>query len=155
MRSSLRMSVPAAGMLIALSLASAACDANLSDLTGPTPNLTPTLSSIEREIFNTTDSSGREACTNCHTDAGGRVPPAGMVLLPGRAYDFIVNVPSINKPGAIRVIPGDPENSYLLHKLAGRANIVGLRMPRRGPPYLTQGQMLVIRRWIELGARND
>ena len=57
--------------------------------------------------------------------------------------------------GAIRVVPGDPENSYLIHKLEGRPGIVGVRMPQIGPPYLTDGQILVIKRWIELGARND
>ena len=41
------------------------CDEKLSDVTGPTPNLTPTFSSIQREIFNTTDSSGRAACIQC------------------------------------------------------------------------------------------
>ncbi len=62
---------------------------------------------------------------------------------------------SRGKVGAIRVIPGDPENSYLIHKLEGRPGIVGVRMPLIGPPYLTDGQILVIKRWIELGARND
>ncbi len=131
------------------------CDEKLSDIAGPTPNLEPTLSSIETEIFNRTDSSGRSACSNCHTDAGGRTPPVGMVLLPGRSYDFIVNVPARNKAGAIRIVPGDPENSYLIHKLEGRSDIAGLRMPRNGPPYLTDGQILIIKRWIQLGARRD
>ena len=155
MRSRLRIFVPAAGMLIAMSLASAACDENLSDLTGPTPNLQPTFSSIQREIFDSTDSSGRRACTQCHTDAGRRRPAGGMNLSPGAAYASLVGVASSRKPGAIRVVPGDPQNSYLLQKLAGRLDIVGLCMPRGGPPYLTQGQMLVIRRWIEMGAPND
>ena len=35
------------------------------------------------------------------------------------------------------------------------ADIVGGRMPRGTGPFLTDGQMLVIRRWIELGAKND
>jgi hypothetical protein len=30
-----------------------------------------------------------------------------------------------------------------------------VRMPQIGPPYLTDGQILVIKRWIELGAHND
>lgn len=128
------------------------CDENLADLAGPTPNLTPTLAGIERDIFSASDSSGRAACTSCHTDAGGRVPPVGMVLLPGRAYDSIVNVPARGKAGATRIIPGDPENSYLVHKLEGRADIAGLRMPRGGPPYLTDGQILIIKRWIQIGA---
>ena len=143
----------AAALLLLATLASG-CDENLASIAGPTPNLTPTLSSIEREIFNTTDSSGRAACTNCHTDAGGRVPPTGMVLLPGRAYDAMVNVPARNKPGAIRIIPGDPENSYLIHKLEVRTDIAGVRMPQRGP-YLTDGQISIIKRWIQLGARRD
>ena len=61
---------------------------------------------------------------------------------------------SRGNPGAVRVIAGDPENSYLIHKLEGRSGIVGARMPLLGP-YLTDGQIVVIRRWIETGARND
>lgn len=130
------------------------CDEKLSDLTGPTPNLEPTFASIQREILSTADSSGRPACIQCHTDQG-RNPPAGMVLIEGRAYDFLVGRPSLNKPGAIRVIPGDPDNSYLVQKLEGAAGIVGQRMPISGGRYLTPGQISVIRRWIQLGARND
>ena len=155
MSSRLRRFVPAAGMLIALCLASAACDGNLSDLTGPTPDLEPTWSSSQREIFDTTDSSGRRACTQCHTNAGGRRPAGGMNLSPGVAYASLVGVASTGKRDAIRVIPGDPVNSYLMHKLGGRRDIVGRREPPGNGPFLTQGQMLVIRRWIELGAQND
>jgi hypothetical protein len=143
----------AGSLLFALCAVLAACDEKLSDLTGPTPNLQPTLSSIQREIFDTTDSSGRQACTNCHTSVG-RNPSGLMDLRSGASYATLVGVTSPAKPGAIRVIAGDPENSYLIHKLEGRAGIVGTRMPR-GNTLLTEGQMLVIRRWIELGARND
>jgi hypothetical protein len=140
---------------VALVLVSAGCDESLSSITGPTPNLTPTFSSIQREIFTSSDSAGRAACTNCHTTAGGRVPPAGMDLGSANAHAQLVNVASNAKPGAIRVIPGDPENSYLIHKLEGRSGIVGLQMPRSGPPFLTAGQIRVIKRWIENGAPND
>ena len=133
----------------------AACDEKLSDITGPTQELSPSFSSIQRDIFTATDSSGRAACNSCHTTAGGRVPPSGMDLGSASAYAQLVNVGSNAKPGAIRVIPGDPENSYLIHKLEGRAGIVGLRMPRSGPPFLTDGQIRVIKRWIELGAPNN
>ncbi|PYR28919.1 MAG: hypothetical protein DMF92_13100 [Acidobacteria bacterium] len=68
------------------------------------------------------------------------------------AYDQIVNVSSSRKPGAIRVIPGDPENSYLVHKIEGLSDIVGVRMPFSGPPYLTDGQILILKRWIANGA---
>lgn len=136
-------------------LVCASCDEKLSNITGPTPDLVPTFSSIQRNILTSTDSAGRAACTNCHTTAGGRRPPAGMDLGSPEAHSQWVNVPAIGKPGAIRVIPGDPENSYVIHKIEGRPGIFGLRMPRSGPPYLTDGQIRVIKRWIELGALNN
>jgi len=144
-----------ATILLAAALGAAACDEQLSDLTGPTPNLTPTFSSIANDIFNASDSSGRVGCTQCHTTAGGRTPPQGLSLEPALAYASLVGVASRQRPGMLRVAPGDPDNSYLVHKLEGRADIVGQRMPRTNGPFLTEGQMMVIRRWIELGARND
>ena len=149
----MRIHMLAAGVLLVLGAASAGCDEKLEDLTGPTPNLQPTLSSIQREIFDTTDSAGRQACTNCHTSVG-RNPSGLMDLRPGAAFTSLVGVTSPAKPGAVRVIPGDPENSYIIHKLEGRTGIVGTPMPR-GNTLLTAGQILVIKRWIELGARND
>ena len=150
----MRLHALAASLLFVLATSLAGCDENLSDLTGPTPNLQPTLSSIQREIFDTTDSSGRQACTNCHTDAG-RTPAGGMSLRSGMAYASLVGTGSTGKPGAVRVVAGDPANSYLIHKLEGRADIAGARMPRSGGTFLTDGQLLVIKRWIELGAPND
>jgi hypothetical protein len=52
----------------------------------------------------------------------------------------------------MRVDPGNPDRSYMVHKIEGRAGIVGRRMPFNGPPYLTDGQILIMRRWIERGA---
>ena len=132
----------------------AACDEALSDLTGPTPNLQPTFSSIQKEIFDTTDSSGRLACVNCHT-AVGRTPSAGLDLTAGNSYSRLVGVSSVERPGVLRVAAGDPDNSYIVHKLEGRSDIVGVRMPRGAGPFLTDGQMLVIRRWIAEGAANN
>jgi hypothetical protein len=142
------------GMALVLALALAGCDEKLSDVTGPTPNLEPTLSSIQREIFDTTDASGRLMCTGCHTNVG-RNPSGGLNLLPGVAHANLVGVASTGKPGAVRVIPGDPENSYIIHKLEGRNTIAGVRMPRGNGPFLTDGQILVIKRWISIGAPNN
>jgi hypothetical protein len=139
--------------LLSISVGSAACDESLSSITGPTPDLVPTFSSIQNEIFSNGDSSGRVACTNCHNVIGGRFN--GLDLSPAVSYGNLVGVASRGKVGAVRVVSGDPENSYLIHKLEGRPGIVGARMPLAGPPYLTDGQILVIKRWIELGARND
>jgi hypothetical protein len=136
----------------AVSLSTAGCDEKLSDITGPTPSLEPTFSSIVNDIFGSPDSAGRVACISCH-----RAPalPAGLDLGPQTAYDALVGRGSRQKPGEILVIPGDPDNSYLVQKLEGAPGIVGLRMPRNGPPYLTEGQMLVIRFWIQSGAPNN
>lgn len=138
-------------LLVVVCVAAAGCDQKLSTLGGPTPNLEPTFSSVQSQIFETTDVAGRQACVNCHTNVG-RNPSGGLNLAHAVAYDQIVNVASARKPGAIRVIPGDPDNSYLVHKIDGRTGIVGVRMPSSGPPFLTDGQILILRRWIALGA---
>jgi hypothetical protein len=147
--------MPKRAFLIAAAvLAAAACDESLSEFAGPTPNLTPTFSSIQRDIFSAADAAGRVACTGCHNAQGARFA-ANLNLADGTAYGQLVNVASTGKRGAIRVIPGDPENSYLIHKIEGRSDIVGERMPRTAGPFLTPGQVEIIKRWIELGAAND
>lgn len=138
-------------ILLVLSIA---CDERLSDVAGPTPNLQPSFGAIQRDIFNAVDSSGRLACTPCHTDVG-RTAASGLVLLEGRAYQALVGRASRGKPGAILVVPGQPDASYLLRKLEGAPDIAGARMPRSNGPFLTAGQISIIRRWIELGAKND
>ena len=140
-------------LTVFLAALSTACDEKLRDVSGPTPDLEPTFSSIQENIFESTDVAGRTACVQCHTNVG-RVPAGGLNLLDAVAYQNLVNIPSIQRPGATRVIPADPNDSYLVRKLEGR-DINGVRMPFSGPPYLTDGQILVIRRWIQLGANND
>lgn len=142
-------------LLGAALLGTAACDEKLSDIAGPTANLEPTFSSINQLIFQASDSSGRRTCVQCHTDQG-RTPAARLLLTSGAAYNALVNVGSVNRPGEILVKPGDPDNSYLIKKLeANTAVITGQRMPLGSPAFLTDGQMLIIRRWIANGARND
>ena len=57
-------------VLLAAAATLAGCDESLSSLAGPTPALQPTFASIQQEIFETTDSSGRTACTQCHSSTG-------------------------------------------------------------------------------------
>ena len=139
----------AAVMMLVMTLG---CDESLREFAGPTPDLEPTFSAIQRDIFNAPDSAGRLACTGCHNPTGARFN--GMNLTGATAYATLVNVASVGKPGAIRVVPGDPDASYLVQKIEGAPGIVGVRMPLT-PPYLTPGQIAVIRRWIELGAANN
>ena len=147
------MRVSMHALIILGALGMLGCDEKLSDLTGPTPNLQPTFSSIQQNIFEASDSSGRLACTQCHNAIGSLFN--GLNLTNAVAYTNLVNVAVREKAGATRVIPGDPENSYLIHKLEGRAGIVGARMPFNSPAFLTDGQIKVIKRWIENGAPHD
>jgi hypothetical protein len=114
--------------LLGVSIGSVGCDESLTSITGPTPNLVPTFSSIQAEIFNKGDSSGRAACVQCpqcdrrcSTDS---ILTRRVVQQPGECASRV-------KAGAVRVIPGDPENSYLIHKLEGRAGLsaCGCRFP--------------------------
>jgi hypothetical protein len=137
--------------ILALASGVAGCDESLSDLAGPTPNLEPTFTSLQRDIFETTDSAGRTACVACHTDQG-RTPAGGLNLAHDVAYDQLVGVFSRGRPSIARVTPGNPDASYLVQKVEGQPGIVGRRMPANGPPYLSQGQIQILRRWVELGA---
>jgi hypothetical protein len=148
----MRVTAPTIMSLAVLVVIGSGCDEKLRDIAGPTPDLQPTFASIQRDVFNAADSTGRPACTSCHSANSAR--PPGNLSLGENAYQNLVGVPSTGKAGAIRVVPGDPDASYLLKKVLGAPDIVGDRMPRRGP-YLSEGQIRIIRRWIELGAKND
>ena len=139
---------------IALAIGATACDEKLSTIAGPTADLEPTFASIQSNIFELTDSAGRNACVSCHTNVG-RNPAGGLNLLHDVAYDQIVNVNATQNASMKRVNPGNPEASYIVHKIEGRAGIVGRRMPFNGPPFMTDGQILILRRWIELGAARN
>lgn len=139
--------------ILATLVSATACDENLSTIAGPTPDLEPTFASIQQFVFEAPDSAGRRACTSCHTNVG-RTPAGGMNLLHDVAYANIVNVSSTQRPGVLRVVPGDPDASYIVHKVEGTPGIVGLRMPFIAP-YLSDGQILILRRWIALGAPRD
>lgn len=89
----------------------------------------------------------------CHK---GGAAPKGLSLESGRAVASLVNVPSVEAPGMMRVAPGQPDASWLLVKVAAMdSRRVGARMPRNGPPFLTSGQVAAVRRWIQAGARAD
>ena len=137
----------------AIVLTTIGCDENLRDLAGPTPDLEPTFSSIQSNILNASDSAGRPACTSCHNPQAFRFN-GNLNLSAATAYASLVNAPSSGKPGAIRVVPGDPAASYLIQKIEGAPGIVGARMPMSGP-FLTSGQVEIISHWIRLGAPNN
>lgn len=100
----------------------------------------PTLASIQALVFD-------PRCVEHH---GGHAVEAGLDLSEGMSHMNLVDVPS-TQAGMDLVEPGDPENSYLIHKLEDRPGIVRDRMPPAGDP-LTAEEITAIRDWIAAGA---
>ena len=98
------------------------------------------LSAIQTQIFT-------PKCVGCH---GNVVRQAGLNLASGSSFLSLVNVKSTETSLAL-VIPSDPDESYLLHKLEGRAGIAGERMPKGGP-FLTSDEVKAVSQWIADGA---
>ena len=80
------------------------------------------------------------SCAGCHPSAYPYLD-----LQPGAAYDQLVRVSPPNAPSYERVVPGEPQLSYLLiHPVdPSRKNL------------LTESQRRLITRWILQGARNN
>ena len=78
-----------------------------------------TFAQVQETVFNVSC-----ALSGCHGDA------AWPNLSAGQAFDNIVDVESSR--GIALVEPGDPDNSYLYHKLLADSDIDGSRMPRAG-----------------------
>ncbi|MBI3610527.1 MAG: hypothetical protein HY204_07495 [Nitrospirae bacterium] len=119
-----------------------------------------TLSSIQQNIFT-------PRCASCHVLGGAGyvgTGPRGLDLsTQPLAYANLVNIDSVqngcgptsNQPCGVRVIPVDPNNSYLIRKLEGRDISSGTdQMPRSGC-CLTQTEIDVVRQWILDGAPDN
>ena len=140
----------AALLLAAAPLAPAGCgagsgeglDQNGQPLVSPPGALVPTLASIQDNVFSVSC-----AVPGCH---GGVSAQQGLRLDLGFSAGNLINVPSPRDPNLIRVVPGDPDASFLIQKLDGTQTL-GDRMPDGGP-YLTTATINVIRQWIQDGA---
>lgn len=94
----------------------------------------------------------QNACATCHLTG----QEAGkMSLVPAKALASLVNVKSDEAPQLTRVVPGDPDASYLVMKLEG-AHLAkggtGARMPFGAPP-LPPETIAKFRTWIKEGAK--
>ncbi len=102
-----------------------------------------TLSTVQTEIFT-------PICSGCH---GGFNPRGGLNLQEGQSFSNLVNIQS-SQTAMSRVVPGDPDASYIVHKLEGRAGIAGSRMPQGGP-FLSDAFIALVRAWIQSGAEDN
>lgn len=96
----------------------------------------------------------RCATAACHAGA----PPAAFPQLdPGASWEALVSVPSEQQPALLLVAPGDPEGSYLVHKLRGThasQGGSGQRMPI-GDVALDDQELSGVEAWIRDGAQNE
>ena len=135
--------------LLLLVVGAAACGSDSPTAPTPTPTtptaggLQPTLSSIQSVVFD----------ASCVSHHGPSAAEAGLDLSQGRSHANLVNVRS-TQVALDLVEPNDAENSYLIHKLDGRAGIVGVRMPV-GASFLSDADIDVIKQWISAGAQNN
>lgn len=101
-----------------------------------------TLAELQTDIFGA-------ICSQCHIGSGA---PQGLRLdSEDNSFNFLVDVDANEVPTLKRVAPGDPDNSYIVHKVEGRAGIVGSRMPLGQDP-LSDADIQRIKDWIANGA---
>ena len=96
----------------------------------------------------------RSSCVSCHSSSR---PGGSLNLESSAAYGELVNEKSSQSP-MLLVKPGDPKNSYLLHKLRGthlQAGGRGERMPTiRGwqPSIFNPADLATLEKWVRDGA---
>jgi cysteine-rich repeat protein len=145
-------------------LGEACDDGNLNEVDGCTsacelgpcelaPDITSTFEAIQRVVFD----SPTYGCTNavCH----GGATQGNLSLLSGQAYDNLVGVDAFGST-AERVLPGEPEQSYLYQLLAARTLGTpvpggGTPMPTGGGSALSEKHLEAIAKWIRGGAPRD
>lgn len=106
--------------------------------------LQPTLQSIQANIFG-------PICAQAGCHVGGGAQQGLMLDSVANSFQDLVDVASTEAPSLLRVSPGNPDSSYLVHKIEGRSTIVGAQMPLNQPA-LSGPQIAAIRSWIQNGA---
>jgi mono/diheme cytochrome c family protein len=98
-----------------------------------------------------------DRCIDCHDASKQGIPnDPSLPLTADASYDALVNHKADADCGGVRVVPGDPDASYLFQKISEEMPCDGPRMPRGHelivPPPLTDEQIALIRSWILAGA---
>jgi hypothetical protein len=121
---------------------------------GPPPQLPviePRFSVIQDQIFN-------RGCNSSQCHAAGQ-SEEGLELAAGKSYEELVNKvaqnPAARSEGLKLVVPGRPEESFLVAKLRSPLDSrYGAVMPR-GTQGARQNEYNAIVEWIRRGAPND
>ena len=103
-------------------------------------------------------------CIRCHAPGGigfngtGGSQDNGLDLTSGSSYGKLVSQLTFEAPDIQprwRVLPGEPDSSYIIQMIVSASPKRGSRMPLDGPPFLSQGETDLIKMWIEDGAPNN
>lgn len=88
--------------------------------------------------------------SSCHSGSG-----SNGLNLEKPTWAKLVNVKSVG-PADLRelVVPGKPDDSYLVQKLTQTSPAAGARMPNTGTP-LEADRLQLVRGWVEAGAQDD
>lgn len=124
-----------------------------------------TLTDVQDEVFGLSC-----ALSTCHGSGSGGIDLSSAAA----SHASLVNQPAHFEPNTrgceadgqdtdttdrddVLVIPGDPENSYLVEKLRGDDDIVGSPMPEctSGLATTSPAQFDLVVSWIEDGAQNN
>jgi hypothetical protein len=145
------------GMLVALSLSACWPGPEVGAPVDPTKGRTPSTNGQKATFTELAELVLVPSCATSYCHSGNPPIAAPMSLEALEAWDAMVNVRSSQLPGMMRVEPGNPEGSYLIHKLRGTAREVGgngTRMPlNKG--MLDEQLILLLEDWIARGAPND
>jgi hypothetical protein len=91
-------------------------------------------------------------CATCHLTGA---EAGNMSLVPDKALATLVGVKSVEAPSLVRVVPGKPDDSYLIMKLEDthiEKGGSGAQMPFGAPP-LSPDNIAKLRQWISEGAK--
>lgn len=91
-------------------------------------------------------------CASCHLTGA---EAGNMSLVPDKAISTLVNVKAVGAPTLTRIVPGKPDESYLIMKLEGthiEKGGSGAQMPF-GAPHLSLEKIAKLRQWISEGAK--
>ena len=123
-----------------------------TDSAPPECKIEPTIGSLEEKYFEV-------GCTfgSCHSVQEHK---GDLVLTSGQAWDQLVNMPAMNPAaaglGLVRVVPGDPDQSFLIQKVEGPAASHGdLMPPGAKKPIDPSCRIAMLRAWIASGAPTD
>lgn len=131
--------------IVSILLAVAACSSEPAKAPEAEPVQTSAYQSDIGPLF-------RQKCATCHLTG----KEAGkMQMTPAQAIASIVNVKADGAPALMRIVPGKPDESYLIMKLEGthlEKGGAGATMPFGQPP-LTPAEIAKVRTWIAEGAK--